>query len=64
MRKIRLFAVAAAVLVATGFGVWAASTTNGGVAPTITHSIEPLQLMMNAGVLPAAEFADHTFVFH
>jgi hypothetical protein len=64
MRKFGLFAVAAAALVATGFAVWAASTTNGRVAPTITHGIEPFQLMMNAGVLPAAEFADHTFVFH
>ena len=64
MRKIRSLAVAAAALVATGFAVWAASTTNGRVAPTITHGIEPLELMMNAGVLPVAELADHTFVFH
>jgi len=32
MRKISLIAVAAA-MIATGFGVWAASTTNARVAP-------------------------------
>ena len=64
MRKISSFAVAAAALVATGLGVWAASATNGGVAPSISHRIEPLQLMMNAKELPSVEFADYTFVFH
>jgi hypothetical protein len=34
MRKISLFAVTAA-LTATGFGVWAASTTNARVTPSI-----------------------------
>jgi hypothetical protein len=34
MRKISLFAVAAAV-VATGLGVWAASTTDARVAPSM-----------------------------
>jgi hypothetical protein len=62
MRKISLFAIAAAV-VATGLGVWAASTTNARVAPSISQGIEPLQLMMNAKGLPATEFADYTFVF-
>jgi hypothetical protein len=62
MRKISSFAVAAAALIVTGFGVWAAATTNGRVAPSIR--IEPLQLMMNAKDLPTVEFVDHTFVFH
>jgi hypothetical protein len=62
MRK-SSFAVAAAALVATGFGVWATSTTHGRVPPSMSHSIEPLQLMMNAKELPTAEFADFTFVF-
>ena len=64
MRKISSFAVAATALVATGFGVWATSTTQGRVPPSSSHRIEPLQLMMNAKELPSVEFADHTFVFH
>jgi len=64
MRKISSFAVAAAALVVSGFGVWPASTTNGRVAASISHRIEPLQLMLNAKELPTVEFADYTFVFH
>ena len=62
MRKTTLFAVATA-LIATGFGVWAASTTTARVAPSTGDGIEPFQLMMNAKELPTAEFADYTFVF-
>ena len=62
MREISLFAVAAAVI-ATGFGVWAASTTNARVAPSLGQGIEPFQLRMNAKDLPTAQFADFTFVF-
>ena len=61
MRKIRLFAVAAA-MTATGFGVWAAST-NARVAPSVGQGIEPIQVMMTAKDLPTIEFADYTFVF-
>jgi hypothetical protein len=63
MRKTTLFAVAAA-LTATGFGVWATSTTNARVSPSIGQEIEPLKLMMNAKELPIVEFVDYTFVFH
>ena len=65
MRKGSLFAVAA-TLVATGFGVWAASTTTDArvAGPPIGQAVEPFQLMMNAKELPSVEFADHTFVFH
>jgi hypothetical protein len=62
MRKTTLFAVAAA-LIATGFGVWAASATNARVSRSIGQRIQPFQLMMNAKELPTAEFADYTFVF-
>ncbi len=62
MRKISLFAVAAA-LTATGFGVWAASPANVPVSPSIGQGIEPLQMMVNAKELPTVEFADYTFVF-
>jgi hypothetical protein len=41
MAKIKLFAVAA-TLVATGFGVWAASTANARVAaPSVGQVVEP-----------------------
>ncbi len=61
MRKITLFAVAAAVI-ATGFGAWAAAPTNAR-APSMGQGIEPFQLMLNAKGLPTEEFADYTFVF-
>src|SRR5262249_56709889 len=57
MRKIHLFAIAAAVI-ATGVGVLAASTTDAPV-PISIQGIEPLQLMMNAKGLPTAEAYDH-----
>jgi hypothetical protein len=62
MRKITLFAVAAAVI-ATGFGVWAAAPTSARISPSMSQGIEPLQIMMNAKGLPTVEFADYTFVF-
>ena len=63
MRKISLGAVAAA-LMATGFGVWAVSTTNAHVAPSTGQGIEPFRLMINAKELPSVQFVDYTFVFH
>jgi hypothetical protein len=62
MRKITLFAVAAAVIATGVFGVWAASPTNTR-APSTGQGIEPVQLMMNAKGLPSVEFADYTFVY-
>jgi hypothetical protein len=64
MRKISVFAIAAAATVAIGVGVWAASTTNARVASSTGDGIEPIQLMMNAKGLPTAEAYDHGFVFH
>jgi hypothetical protein len=62
MRKTTLFAAVAAALIATGFGVWAASPAR--VAPsTIGQGIEPFQVMVNAKDLPRAEFVDYSFVF-
>jgi hypothetical protein len=61
MRKITLFAVAAAVI-ATGFGAWAVAPTSARITPS--QGIEPLQLMMNAKGLATAEAYDHGFVFH
>jgi hypothetical protein len=61
MRKTSLFAVAAAVI-ATGFGVWAASPTNAG-APSMGQGIEPFPLMLGANNLPTVAFTHYTFVF-
>jgi len=61
MRKTTLFAAAAA-LIATGFGVWAASPAR--VSPSISQRIEPFRLMVNAKDLSRAELVDYTFVFH
>ena len=47
MRKITLFAVAAAVI-ATGFGVWATAPTPARVNPSMSQGIEPFELMKNA----------------
>jgi hypothetical protein len=62
MGKIKLFAVAA-TLIATGFGVWAASTTDARVASSIGQGIEPFQLMINARELPAQHYDDFSMVF-
>jgi len=62
MRKITLFAVAAAIIATGVFGVWAASPTNAR-APSTSQRIEPVQLMLNAKGLPTVEFADYTFVY-
>jgi hypothetical protein len=62
MRKTTLFAVAAAALTATGFGVWAASPAR--VSPSIGQGIDPFKLMVNAKDLSRAELVDYTFVFH
>jgi hypothetical protein len=63
MRKITLFAVAAAVI-ATGYGVWAGAPTSARVTPSMSQRIEPSKLMVNAKDLSRAEFVDYTFVFH
>jgi hypothetical protein len=61
MRKTTLLVVATALL-ATGFGVWAASPAR--VSPSIGQGIEPFQLMVNAKDLSRAELVDYSFVFH
>jgi len=63
MRKTRLFAIAA-TLIATGFGLWAASITNARVAPSTDHGIEPFRLKTHTKELPHVEFADYSLVFH
>jgi len=62
MRKMCLFAVAAAAILAGG-GAWVASTTYARVHVPVGAMVDPSQIMMTAKDLPAAEFVDHTFVF-
>jgi len=62
MRKTTLVAVATAVLIATGFGVWAASPAR--VSPSIGQGIEPFQLMVNAKNVSRAALVDYNLVFH
>ena len=63
-KRITLFAVAAAVIAATGFGVWATTPTPASVTPSMSQGIEPFELMKNAKGLATAELVDYTFVFH
>ena len=63
MRKISLYA-AAAVLILTGFAVWAAFSSHAQVeAATLTDRIDPMEITINAHDLPTTEFIDYTFHF-
>jgi hypothetical protein len=64
MRKTHLFAgVAATLFLATGIGMWAAST-QARVAPVLqVESPSILEITLRAGDLPTAHDADYTFVF-
>jgi len=61
MRTISLCAIAA-VVVAIGFGVWAAPTSTPVVA-SAGQGIDPFPIMTNTKGLATAEFVDYTFVF-
>jgi hypothetical protein len=64
MRKISLFAVAAALILA-GLGGWVASTTHARVETVApVEGIDPTRITMNAQGLSTEEFADYTFVFN
>ncbi len=63
MRKIYWFAAAA--LIMTGIGGWAASTTHARVdIPAATVRISPVELMTTAKDLRVEEFEDYSLVFH
>ncbi len=63
MRKTRLFAIAAALILA-GVGGWAATTnTQARVTPTGV-GIDPLQIMMSGKQLPAPHYEDFSVVFN
>jgi hypothetical protein len=62
MRKINLFALAAALILA-GVGGWIASTPQATVAAPIGSQVDPLHIMTNAKDLPAVRYHDFSFVF-
>jgi hypothetical protein len=62
MRKINLFAVAAA-LILTGVGGWVASTPRASVAAPIDVQVDPFQIMMNAKNLSTVRYQDFSVVF-
>jgi hypothetical protein len=64
MRKISLYAIAAAVLLTGALGVWTASTTHtqASFAPTSAR-IDTMQMMTGAKNIPTEHFADYSFVF-
>jgi hypothetical protein len=62
MRKISLAVAAASILAGVGAGL--VSTTDARVHAQAGTAVDPSQIMMNAKHLPAADFADLTFVFH
>ena len=64
MRKTGLFAVAAALILATGIGGWAASNTQARVATAASIGINPLQMMTNAKHLATEHYQDFSMVFH
>ena len=64
MHKIKLFAIAAALILA-GTAGWVATTTHARVeAPIAAEGINPSQLTMKAENLPVEEFVDYSFVFN
>jgi hypothetical protein len=63
MRRIALFAVPAAVMLA-GIGAWAASTTQARLETAPEVRIDPFQLMMNSKEPHVEEFTDHSLVFN
>jgi hypothetical protein len=62
MRNLRLFAVAAA-LVLTGVGAWVASTTRARVEPPTQVRVDPMQIMRESKNLPAQRLVDFSLVF-
>jgi hypothetical protein len=64
MRKMTLFAVATAAILASATGVWTASTSDTQASIARTGSrMDRIQMMSGARNLPAEHFADHSLVF-
>jgi hypothetical protein len=65
MRKIGLFAVAAALALVGigGWMEWVTSSSQARLAPA-GDPIDTMQIMTNAKNLPQAEFVDYTFIYN
>ena len=63
MRKISLFAAAAALTLA-GIGAWAASTTQARVDIPVEAGLDPSQMMVNRPDLPTEHYVDYSLVFN
>jgi hypothetical protein len=64
MRRIRLFAVTAVVMLA-GVGAWAASTTTRAPIDTLSGaSIDTFQMTKSAKDLPTGHYVDYSLVFN
>ena len=66
MRKIGLFAVAAA-LTLVGVGAWmewVTADSQASVATPAGDQLNPSQIMTSAKNLPTPEFVDYTFAYH
>jgi hypothetical protein len=66
MRKVNLFAAAAATLILAGVGSWANSTSRARetrAAAPIRVQVDTFQTMVNAKDLPIEEFEDFSLVF-
>jgi hypothetical protein len=62
---VRKISLVVAILILTGFGVWAALGSHAQVeAAALADRIDPSQITMNARDLPSEEFTDYTFVFN
>ena len=62
MRKINLFAITAALILA-GVGGWGAWTPDASVAAPVGVRVDPLQTMMNAKDLSTERYHDFSLVF-
>jgi hypothetical protein len=63
MRKISLFAVATALILA-GVGAWATSTPHARLDTSAEAGVDPGQILMNTRDLPTEHYVDYSVVFN
>jgi hypothetical protein len=59
----RKFSILAVSVILVGVGAWAATTEQTPYDAPVGSSVDPLQMMMQAGDLPTEEFIDYSVVF-
>ena len=64
MGKTTLFAACVAGLIVACIAGWAVSDTQARAAAPATDQINPFEVMVSAGQLPAEHFVDYSFVFN